>query len=90
MPKFKKIPVVIEAYELNDENKDAIIKWSTKERPIIIVTGDEGRGVFVKYADINTLEGVMTANLGDWIIKGVEGEVYPCKPSVFEKTYSAL
>lgn len=37
--------------------------------------------------NITTLEGVMTADIGDWIIKGVEGEIYPCKPEIFAKTY---
>jgi hypothetical protein len=39
---------------------------------------------------IKTLEGVMTANIGDWIIQGVNGEIYPCKPDIFEKTYELL
>lgn len=37
--------------------------------------------------DLSTLEGTMRANLGDWIIKGVKGEFYPCKPDIFEATY---
>ena len=40
--------------------------------------------------DINTLEGVMNANYGDYIIKGVNGEIYPCKPDIFEKTYGPV
>ena len=36
---------------------------------------------------IETLEGIMTANVNDWIIKGVAGEFYPCKPDIFEQTY---
>lgn len=40
--------------------------------------------------EIVTLEGVMVANLGDWIIMGVNGEVYPCKPDIFEKTYEKV
>lgn len=40
--------------------------------------------------DITTLEGVMTAQIGDYIIKGVQGEIYPCKPDIFEKTYDAV
>lgn len=40
--------------------------------------------------DIKTLEGVMHANAGDWIIRGVKGEVYPCKPDIFEATYERL
>lgn len=39
---------------------------------------------------IETLEGVMDASIGDWIIKGVNGEFYPCKPDIFEKTYEAV
>jgi hypothetical protein len=40
--------------------------------------------------EIHTLEGTMTASKGDWIIKGVSGEFYPCKPDIFEKTYEAV
>ena len=40
-----------------------------------------------KELDIETLEGTMHANIGDWIITGVNGEKYPCKPDIFEKTY---
>lgn len=39
---------------------------------------------------VRTLEGVMTARPGDWIIRGTEGELYPCKPSVFERKYEAV
>jgi hypothetical protein len=40
--------------------------------------------------DIPTLEGVMHASPGDWIIRGVHGECYPCKPDIFEKTYEKV
>ena len=43
-----------------------------------------------KTVSIHTLEGTMTASIGDWIIKGVNGEFYPCKPEVFEKTYERI
>ena len=43
-----------------------------------------------KEMDIETLEGTMKASPGDWIIKGVHGEIYPCKPDIFEKTYKPL
>lgn len=46
------------------------------------------RGVYEM--KINTLEGVMTAVEGDWIIQGVNGEIYPCKPDIFEKTYEKV
>ena len=58
--KFRKIPVVIEAYQTDEE------------------------------MEIETLEGVMKANKGDWIIRGVKGELYPCKPDVFEMTYEKV
>ena len=58
--KFRKIPVVIEAYQTDEE------------------------------MEIETLEGVMKANKGDWIIRGVKGELYPCKPEVFEMTYEKV
>lgn len=43
-----------------------------------------------KEMDIKTLEGTMHANVGDWIITGVNGEQYPCKPDIFEKTYEPV
>lgn len=48
------------------------------------------RGTKVGFAIIETLEGQMTANLGDWIIRGVQGEFYPCKPDIFEQTYEPV
>lgn len=39
---------------------------------------------------VPTLEGIMTADVGDWIIKGVQGECYPCKPDIFEATYDPV
>lgn len=82
--KFRKKPVVIEAEPFTLENKDRAFHfirctaepdWDADNNPII---------------KIQTLEGVMTAQLGDWIIKGVNGEFYPCKPDIFEKTYEAV
>ncbi len=43
-----------------------------------------------RYMQIDTLEGVMTANKGDYIIQGVQGEIYPCKPDIFEMTYEIV
>lgn len=58
--KFKKKPVIVEAYKTNEE------------------------------LIIQTLEGNMKADPGDWIITGVHGEKYPCKPDIFEKTYEPI
>jgi len=43
-----------------------------------------------EYLDINTLEGTMRCNKGDYIIKGIKGEFYPCKPDIFEQTYDEI
>ncbi len=89
MSRYRKIPVVIEAVQLRwgtwDEMCDhAGVGKLSDGRP----EGQmEGQNLALA---IPTLEGVMIANEGDWIIKGVEGELYPCKPSIFEKTYEAV
>jgi hypothetical protein len=82
MNKFRKRPVVIEARQLNFENAAEIMAWcgSTKHwsrPPLRAVTG----------IIVPTLEGQHEASFGDWIIKGVKGEFYPCKPDIFEATY---
>ena len=78
MAKYRKKPVVIEALQFDGENHDAIVAFAG----ISINVGYIDRGM-----TIDTLEGMMTANPGDWIIKGVKGEFYPCKPDIFEATY---
>lgn len=82
-PTHRKKPVEIVAKQLTNKNVYELVKWCggkayTKE------------GEDEHFIDITTLEGVMTANVGDWIIQGVEGEFYPCKPAIFEKTYDSL
>lgn len=77
--KYKKKPVVIEAVQFDgtDESCDWILPQ--------LISGEIGRATNKLY--IQTLEGVMTAHKGDYIIKGVKGEFYPCKPDIFEETY---
>jgi len=81
MPKFRKKPVVIEARLLTLESSTEVAAWcggrSWSRPPMRAVTG----------LTIPTLEGDMSASYGDWIIKGVNGEFYPCKPDIFTKTY---
>lgn len=90
MAKFKKKPVVIEARQLNGETLSEIMKWVDAEGG---KTGewcwdvDEDQFIVERYFNIETLEGVMKATEGDWIIKGVSGEFYPCKPDIFDLTY---
>ena len=80
MPNFRKKPVVIEArlLEVNSPNQQEIINWCGGRK------GLDG-SVF-----IDTLEGRMCAVSGDWVIKGVKGEFYPCKPDIFEQTYELV
>jgi len=74
--KYRKKPVVIEACQFNGKNTADIFSWMKTRRL------SKGSTIV-----IHTLEGDMYASPGDWIIKGVEGEFYPCKPDIFEKTY---
>lgn len=76
MGKYRKKPVVIEAIQWTGGNVDDIGRFIGKGLVM-------ERGKLV----IATLEGEMTASKGDWIIKGVQGEFYPCKPDIFEMTY---
>lgn len=83
MPKFRKKPVVIEAEQLTVKNKDRAYNFITCNH---YADGDASNPSI----RIETLEGEMTASIGDWIIKGVAGEFYPCKPDIFAATYEAV
>jgi hypothetical protein len=79
MAKYRKKPVVIEAeqwegHNLNDEG-------SLFQSPKVIIKSDGSEFM------VTTLEGVMTGQKGDWLIRGVKGELYPCKPDIFAATY---
>lgn len=88
--KYKKKPVVIEAFKWTGDCEQ------TEDPNWIIDAVKEGR-VYVKLTPnneiclaIETLEGVMVALRGDYIIQGVKGELYPCKPDIFEMTYELI
>ena len=85
--KFRKKPVVIDAVQWNGDNEAEIVELSNGERDLEFCDDFIESKPEVK---IKTLEGVMTANLKDWIIRGVNGELYPCKPDIFEKTYEKV
>lgn len=90
--KYRKKPVVIEAIRLTTDNFDVVCDFMggtpvPKHNPDFGIdengnTNEPYLGVYIE-----TLEGKMLANYGDYIIKGVNGEFYPCKPDIFEKTY---
>lgn len=81
MSKFRKKPVVVEAYNLVMNEK--LPGWMHDAIKAGIVVVKE------QYWAIHTLEGEMRADPTDWIIRGVKGEIYPCKPDIFEATYEA-
>lgn len=83
--KYRKKPVVVEAIQYLFHNKNEIDKFVGRQLAEYIRDNDGE-----SYLVIPTLEGNMEANCGDWIIKGVNGEFYPCKPDIFEKTYEKV
>ncbi len=82
MSKYKKKPIVIEAKLLhyNIDCINELLKW----------IGNNSRRGLDGNIIITTLEGDMVANTGDYIIKGIQGEFYPCKPDIFLKSYDAV
>jgi hypothetical protein len=81
--KYRKKPVVIEAFQYNVDPRPDWFTDAVSEN--LIVTFDDP--LFGVYCRIETLEGVMQGNAGDFIIQGVNSEIYPCKPEIFAKTY---
>lgn len=86
--KYRKKPVVVEAMQFTVDNHAEVCNWlSANDGWCFWVRGDVTGGERI---DIQTLEGVMAARPGDWIIKGVQGEFYPCKPDIFAATYEVV
>lgn len=79
--KFRKKPVVIDAVLWAGENEKEVFDFMGWRNASYEVR----RGLH-----IHTLEGAMSADIGDYIIKGVKGEFYPCKPDIFAMTYEAV
>jgi len=79
--RYRKKPVVIEAVQYTGTLMNVVELAAFMKQEII---ANEGK------LEIPTLEGVMTASQGDFIIKGIHGEFYPCKPDIFEQTYEAV
>ena len=87
MGQYRKKPVVIEAIQWDGTNQGEIAEFM--KTPIRTKTSPEQGNPSGKIT-IETLEGDMTASIGDFIIKGIRGEFYPCKPDIFEKTYDEI
>lgn len=79
--RYRKKPVVIEAVQYTGTLMNLVELATFMDQEII---ANDGK------IEIPTLEGIMTASLGDFIIKGIHGEYYPCKPDIFEQTYEAV
>lgn len=99
--KFRKKPVVIEAEQLRWDNWAQVCELAgvgklSDGKPEGVYIGPDGNVRQGHEASdeigiaIPTLEGVMLGRKNDWIIKGVKGEIYPCKPDIFEATYEAV
>lgn len=81
--KFRKKPVVIDAMQLTVDSFNECCRFIGGEN----ILGAGLHHVGVPYIEIKTLEGGLRARLHDWIIRGVKGEFYPCKPDIFDATY---
>lgn len=93
MAKFRKKPVEIEAIQYNNLNKEEIENFVGYELRSVIDSQHYDQGLPIpptRFLYINTLEGEMQVNPGDYVIRGVKGEFYPCKPDIFEATYDKV
>lgn len=93
--KYIKKPVQIEAIQLKEDNIievfDFLDEANYKEIKSVEELEDFSQMILKQgYIEIETLEGMMKASFGDYIIKGIKGEFYPCKPDVFEATYEEV
>lgn len=85
--KFRKKPVVVEAILYNGENYHEVYLWAE------LLSGSDSPGLYYGVTDglfINTLEGPMHVSEGDWVIRGTQGEFYPCKPDSFSDTFEEV
>ena len=90
--KYKKKPIVIEAVQWNGKNLDEVKSFveDSLEYWYNDTAWEVGKGPVTIGIKIKTLEGDHIASIGDYIIKGANGEFYPCKPDIFEKTYEIV
>lgn len=82
--KYIKKPVEIEAIQYNGDNLSECINFFDKFADRYVEWNEDGGTLFIK-----TLEGDMKVSKGDYIIKGIKGEYYPCKPDIFEESYDS-
>ncbi|MGI6722573.1 MAG: hypothetical protein ACOX4I_08635 [Anaerovoracaceae bacterium] len=88
--RYRKLPVIVEAFQL-DERPLIAEDWfwdAVSENQV--TTHNFGKHYPEAWCEIKTKEGIMTARTGDYIIKGIRGELYPCKGDIFEQTYEKI
>ena len=84
--RYRKRPIVIEAWQWDGRATKAVKGWLGDECRVDAIRD----GNRIAWLCVETLEGAMKAEPGDWIIRGIKGELYPCKPDIFEQTYEAV
>jgi hypothetical protein len=85
--RYRKKPVSIEAVQLDKGNVTDVLGWIQGHGQEAVLRGGPGGGSRGGSILIHTLEGDVWAQQGDWVIHGVAGEFYPCKPEIFAETY---
>lgn len=90
MARYRKKPVIIEAIQYNGCNKEVIDEFVGEELVEEPLDDEHPFGLNKYVLFIPTLEGLMRAEQNDYIIRGVQGEYYPCKPNIFEQTYELV
>jgi len=91
MPKYKNKPVIIEAFKFYVDSMPDWFMDKVTSNDIILRNCNYNRySINEAYCEMKTLEGTMIGNGGDYIIKGIQGEIYPCKSDIFEMTYELV
>jgi len=94
MKTYRKKPVIIEAFQLTwkmAKGNEIVPSWFINAiNAKVVKVGYTDKITNSQYTEIKTLEGTMRANGNDWIIQGINGELYPCKPDIFDKTYEEV
>jgi hypothetical protein len=99
MPKFRKKPIIIDAFQMTRTHRVNFTNWPgwlmdaswRSENPMVSLTAEPGEPLReIDKLMITTLEGILLVEWDDWIIKGIKGELYPCKPDIFAATYEEV
>jgi len=90
MAQYRKKPIVIEAFRYGIDNRPDWFNDKVTTNEIITHVGYDLRSPEEFYCEIKTLEGIMRGDYRDYIIQGIKGEIYPCKPDIFEATYEIV